>query len=382
MSLKHETIDRLRNDLMLEPQFQYAALASIVRDMSNTDQTSSYHREGDVLTHTYMVVQALDKVLEEKEGGADYKHNDAHKALLFAAWLHDIGKVSTAEWSEKKQRNTFNGHEEASAGKWRELYLHFEIDPLFGERVYELIKNHAAPTNYIKTRALDRTYVRLAERVCPYHLYLLELADMHGRICDDQETILDLVEKFYTKCETLGVANDDRFKSYRFHTLSEFGYVIKNKHCVLIPVATPGCGKSHLLKQLQEFHDMAVICPDDIRTELYGPDWSKNYKDVDNNKIFGIVHGRLKKAMQQQDSLIYFDAQNRSIKDRKSIIEMAVRYNYAVVCFWFRTKLETILLQNSDRERNVPEDYIKRALGFMQLPTLKEADYVVALPPR
>lgn len=384
MPFKKEAINRLRSDLMMEPQLQYASIAEHVRKMAETDQTSPFHREGDVLTHTYMVVEELDKVLEAAEGGADYKNNPMHRALLFAAWFHDFGKVTTVEWNEKKQRNTFNRHEDESAFQWRELYLQFEIDPIFGEHVFELIRNHAAPTNYAKTKALDKTYIRLADRVPPYQLYLLEQADMRGRIADDQQAVLNLLEGFYEKCEQLSVLKENRFKTFRFYSLSELAYIVKNKRCLLLPIGVPGCGKSHLLEQLLQFHpDTTVVCPDQIRTELYGEDWHQKYEEVDQGKVFGVANHRLKLAMQKEgDCLIYFDAQNASIKDRKTKIVMATKYNLAVVCFWFRTKLETTLRQNSEREHTVPEKYIRRALGWLQLPIASEADYVVALSPR
>lgn len=384
MSLKKDAVNRFRSDLMLEPQMQYAMIAETVRKMGETDQTSPFHREGDVLTHTYMVVEELDKVLEAAEGGADYKNNTMHRALLFAAWFHDFGKVTTAEWNENKQRNTFNRHEDESALQWRELYLQFEIDPIFGEHVFELIRNHAAPTNYIKTKALNRTFARLAERVPPYQLYLLELADMRGRICDDSEKVLSLVDGFYEKYEELNLLSENRFKMLRFYSLSELAYIVKNKRCLLMPIGTPGCGKSYLLKQLQDFYpDTVVVCPDEIRTQLYGSDWREKYDQVDHGKVFGVANHRLKLAMQNEsDRLIYFDAQNASIKDRKTKIEMATKYNLAVVCFWFRTKLETILKQNNEREHIVPEKYVRRALGWLQLPIASEADYIVLLSPR
>lgn len=384
MEMHRKAIDRLRRDFLLEPKLQYAFVNSWFINMASIDQTSPYHREGDVLTHTYMVVCELDKILKEKFGFVDYKINPIHKALLFAAWFHDIGKVECKEWNESKQRNTFNGHSAVSARKWREFYTHFEIDPLFGEHVFELIKSHDVPTNYSKQNTLDSTYRHLAARVCPHFLYILALADMRGRIADDQQEVIKLVESFCTKCEELGCSKWNRFEQLRFNSLSDFSYLSKNKRCLLLPIGVPGCGKSHLLNDLiQFFPTTAVICPDSIRAELYGEDWHLNYGQVDNQKIFGIASQRLRKAAKDSEiQFVYFDAQNLSTRDRKTNIEIASKSNLAVVCFWFRTKLETILAQNRNRSRIVPEEYIKKAFGFLQLPIEAEADYIVTLSPR
>lgn len=383
MSYDQRILDRLKSDLALESRIEFEKVVNIFKEMGGVDQTSNYHREGDVLTHTHMVVEALDELLKDKEGDVDYVNNPVHRVLLFAAWFHDVGKVSTKKWSDKKQRNTFNGHEEVSAREWRKLYLEFELDPLFGEQIFELIRSHPAPTNYIKSHALNSTYEFLARRVCPYHLYLLSLADMRGRLCDDEQTLIQTVESFKEKCESLQILDNNRFKYYKLSSLSELAYIVKHKRCLLLPIGVPGCGKSYLLNQLQQFYpDTVIVCPDDIRTELYGEDWSENYQEVDNGKVFGLANHRLKQAMQSKHCLIYFDAQNASIKDRKVKVEMATKYNLAVICFWFRTKYQTILEQNNNRGGKVPEKYIERAMGHLQLPLLTESDYVVELSPR
>lgn len=383
MNIHQQALDRLRTDLLLEPKLHYPDLFPYFKQMWETDQTSPYHLEGDVLTHTFMVVNALDEVLYMEEGGANYEHNPRHKILLFAAWFHDIGKPSTKEWNEKKNRNTFNGHEEVSATLWRQLYLQFEIEPVFGEKIVELIRNHGVPTNYPKMGALDATYLRLSERVNIQELFLLELADMQGRKCEDKQSLLDAVKAFKGKAQELNVFNIDRFEGFHPHKFSELAYLLKNKKCLLLPIAPPGCGKTFLRDELLQFYpNTVVISPDEIRNELYGDKWITNYEVVDNNKVFGIANHRERLSMEAGKPLVFFDAQNASIKDRKQRVADAEKYNYAIICFWFRTKLETILKQNKERPRKTPEEYIRRAIGHLQFPTRSETDYVVYLPPR
>lgn len=376
---KNET--RLYQELIQAlPELAKDRIISLLNSLDEVDQTSPYHEEGDVLTHTCMVVEELDKILDEKEGGADYS-KPLHKTLLVAAWFHDIGKLETAVYKPEKGRNTFYNHEEASARMWRELYIEYGIEPLFGEHVFELLKNHRVPIVYSKQNAHSQTYKRLAERVCPYHLYLLSSADMRGRIAKDVNASLELLEKFRKRAEENKVFENDRFRGYRFYSLADFSYIARNKRCLLLPIAVPGTGKSYLREQMMQFNpDMHIVCPDDIRTELYGSDWHNNYAQVDNQKVFGLATHRLKLKMQQSGrQLIYFDAQNSSIKDRKNKVEMTTKYNFATICFWFNVRLATVLKRNSQRDRQVPEEYIKRAFGHLQLPTQHETEYTVVV---
>jgi putative nucleotidyltransferase with HDIG domain len=378
-----KAFERLQKDLLLEPKFQYTSLLPYFVAMSEADQTGPYHREGDVLTHTLMVVNALDEVLYDEEGGANYEHNVRHKTLLFAAWFHDIGKPSTKEWSEKKGRNTFNGHEERSATIWRELYLQAEVDPGFGESVLELIRNHQAPTHYSKPDVRPETYQRLAERTNVQDLFLLELADMKGREADDKADLIERVQLFKKRAGELKLLDRDRFEGFYPHVLKDLPYIIRNKKCLLLPIATPGCGKTFLRNELLKYHsNLTVVSPDEIRGELYGDNWHENYEKVDNQKVFGIANHRVQQCMQENQPLIFFDAQNASIKDRKIRVEQAEKYNYAIVCFWFRTKLNTILRQNQERVRKTPEEYIHRAFGHLQFPIRIETNYVVYLDVR
>lgn len=384
MSSHQEATDHLRRDLQLFPKLKYAKVSKLFKEMAKTDQTSEYHQEGDVLTHTHMVVEALREVLTEQYGYCNFENEEQHRVLLLAAWFHDCGKTQTKEWNEKKHRYAFNKHNVASVELWREIAYDCELDIFLTEHVAELIRSHSVPLDYAKMHSRIETFQRLSKRVCPKNLSLLSRADTRGRISSCADKLAELLNQFEQKCVEYGVFENDPFSGRCSHSLSEFAYLTKNKRCILIPVGVPGCGKTTLRHELQLFYpDTIVISPDDIREELFGKEWWIDYDRSLNQQVFGKAIGLLKKAMQKEATqMIFFDAMNASIKDRKMNIQIATKYHYAVVCFWFRTKLSTIMERNREREQVRPEDYIKANFGFMQLPTKYEADYLVYLPPK
>jgi len=75
-------------------------LTNLLKQLQNTPQRKDYHPEGDVLTHTLLVLgQALE--------------NNEPDELLYTALFHDFGKIDTLKYKEDGTPTAF-GHEKAS----------------------------------------------------------------------------------------------------------------------------------------------------------------------------------------------------------------------------------------------------------------------------
>lgn len=61
---------------------------SLAEKMKQTSQSRRWHGEGDVLTHTEMVVDELHKLPEYQE-----LSERQQQISTIAAWMHDIGKI-------------------------------------------------------------------------------------------------------------------------------------------------------------------------------------------------------------------------------------------------------------------------------------------------
>ncbi|NCP67141.1 CCA tRNA nucleotidyltransferase [bacterium] len=75
-----------------------AKLFPEVEALANTDQPSDHHQEGDVLTHTFLVLQQMNE-------GEDL-------ALYWAAFFHDYAKAKCKKWDG--ERWTYPGHDQVA----------------------------------------------------------------------------------------------------------------------------------------------------------------------------------------------------------------------------------------------------------------------------
>jgi putative nucleotidyltransferase with HDIG domain len=118
--------------------------------MANTPQSSQFHAEGDVLTHTKMVAEHAERLASEH--GLD----DGDRDLLVAgAIFHDCGKPSTLVMEGAEPCSP--RHAAAGARLLRQIWWErgwFPHDRR--EQVLALVRFHAAPVRLLdKTREPD-----------------------------------------------------------------------------------------------------------------------------------------------------------------------------------------------------------------------------------
>jgi tRNA nucleotidyltransferase (CCA-adding enzyme) len=144
----------------------------------NCPQDPEWHPEGDVWTHTKMVIDEAAQIVhrESLEG-------DDAQVILLAALTHDFGKPDTTELNPKSNRYTAYGHEEAGVEPARSfIEASFEVSNSVKERVLPLVKEHMFPAAY--PDASDATLRRLAIRLAPasiQELVWVSEADLRGR---------------------------------------------------------------------------------------------------------------------------------------------------------------------------------------------------------
>jgi predicted kinase len=130
----------------------------------------------------------------------------------------------------------------------------------------------------------------------------------------------------------------------------------------------PASGKSTYGNRVSDCnYDFAIVCPDNIREELYG---DANIQG-DGNKVFEIAYTRLK-LIGMRDGNAVFDATNCSAKRRAEFVNEMRDYYDIIVCHYFRPNLERALAQNSQRDRVVPSSVIRRMASQWEEPTTAE----------
>lgn len=133
--------ERIRDELvkmMLDPKRADALellqasglLAHILPEVAALDgceQPPQFHPEGDVLTHTRIMLDLLpDKV---------------SIPLVFSVLLHDVGKPPTS-FVDKDGRIRFNGHDRVGADMAEKIMRRLKFSNAETERVVEAVRNH------------------------------------------------------------------------------------------------------------------------------------------------------------------------------------------------------------------------------------------------
>jgi tRNA nucleotidyltransferase (CCA-adding enzyme) len=148
--------------------------------LKGVPQDPHWHPEGDVGTHTMLVVDAAARVAQREK-----LEDDDRATLLFAALSHDFAKATTTALRERdgKLRWTSWGHEAEGGPMARAFLERTGIKSAIVNRVVPMVENHLASSSIGKEatpRAVRRLAIRLAPATITDLLRLIE-ADYSGR---------------------------------------------------------------------------------------------------------------------------------------------------------------------------------------------------------
>ena len=133
----------------------------------------------------------------------------------------------------------------------------------------------------------------------------------------------------------------------------------------------PGSGKSTLAKKISDKYDFSIVSSDAIRKELYGDEKIQ----TDNAKVFKIVQDRIVNCLENDKSVV-FDATNLVAKRRANFIteiKKRLRYKqFSCVAIVMSTILHDCFVNNSRRERQVPEYVVRTMSHSFQMPCYQE----------
>jgi predicted kinase len=148
---------------------------------------------------------------------------------------------------------------------------------------------------------------------------------------------------------------------------------MSNQSRFLMMIGIAGSGKSSMAKEMmEEREDIVLLSSDSIREELYG---SEDVQE-DHAKVFSIMLERTKEAFGKGLHVIY-DATNISRKKRKHLLAQLPKDVKKVACY-VSAEYRTILEQNNNRDRVVPNHVIARMYKNLQIPTYEEGWDVIS----
>lgn len=128
-----------------------------------------------------------------------------------------------------------------------------------------------------------------------------------------------------------------------------------------------GSGKSTYAKSLSKYY--TIHSSDDLREEMFG-DVNENSKES-NAKLFDELHRRIKEDLKNGKDVIY-DATNLNRKRRLGFLQELKNIPCIKTCVLVVAPYYVCLLNNKNRDRQVPESAIKRMYMNFQPPHKSE----------
>jgi hypothetical protein len=208
--------------------------ANLKQVMQACPQNPRYHAEGDVWAHTELVLSefylrknSLSLTPEEE------------RILYWACIVHDVGKPLVTR--EESGRITAAGHEYAGVHIARsELLKHSNLSSNERRKVLDIVRWHHIPFRWGREGRPLEEYTHLSYKTDIRLLALFAQFDFNGRICENQEDSVRLIDDFGRKIEPQIRYHHGSFSERvdRFTRLSElqkdaFWYALRNRDFIL-----------------------------------------------------------------------------------------------------------------------------------------------------
>jgi predicted kinase len=136
------------------------------------------------------------------------------------------------------------------------------------------------------------------------------------------------------------------------------------KGAVILAIGLPGSGKSSWFKR----HNITPLSSDMLRAILFDDAGEQRFQDL----VFSNLRSMLKARLIARRPLSYVDATNLTPHERHGWIKLAKDFGYEPQAVFFDVPVEVCLDRNARRQRNVPEDVMRRKAEQLKPPTFEE----------
>ncbi len=341
-----------------------------IRDMRGCAQNPLWHAEGDVWIHTRMVCEALAGMPAWRELA------EADRSVLFtAALLHDVAKPQTTR-TEADGRITSRGHSRRGAIQARRLLWQMGLPFPVREEIAALIGEHQLPFFLIDRDDARRRAITASLRLHCGRLALLAEADARGRICNDQDHLLDNIDLFRDFCRDEGCldrpwrfpSHHTRFVYFRDPTRPpEFEAHDDTRTEAVMLSGLPAAGKNHWIAA--NLLDLPVVALDQLRQEF------GIRPDRNQGKVIQEARERARELLRKRQPFIW-NATNLSRQARRHAIDLFADYGARIRIVYLETDPATQRQRNAARARPVPDTAITRMLERWEVPDLTQAHSV------
>jgi predicted kinase len=349
---------------------------SWIRAMQGCAQDPQWHAEGDVLTHTRMVCEALCQLPAWRE------LDPVDRSIVFAATLlHDVAKPMVTCQREGRIRAP---HHARKGALWARACLANELLPTRSltalrrrEEIVNLVRWHGLPLYLMRNEDPNRELFAASQLIRLNRLALIARADVLGRICHDRDQLLEKIgwfEELAREQQCLesprAFASDHTRFTYFFHqrALDPDVEIYDDSRCqVVVMSGLPGAGKDHWIQH--EGRGWPVVSLDAIRRKGAIP-------AADNQGVVvQAAHEKAREYLRSGTSFIW-NATNTTRRMRRQLIRLLRDYKAKIRVVYVECLRDEIRQRNRCRPHPVPERIIDRLLDRLEPPDLTEAHQV------
>lgn len=363
-------------DASIDVILKWAEVQPWCQAMAACPQDTQWHAEGDVWTHTKMVIDELQQLEQWST-----LSKSQQSLLLFVALFHDAAKPLTTEVDGKTGRIRSPKH--AVKGEFLARNALREIDCDFESRemISKLVRYHGRPVFLTEKEEPTHEVARLSWLLNHRLLYLFALADGRGRDTDALNRPEENLHYWKLQAEELGCfeqpfpfASDHARFTFCRQAQPNLHYAPHEsfRGKVTMLSGLPGSGKDTWITTYRS--DWPVVSLDAIRSE----------NGIDPRENQGVVaqeaRERCREHLRSGTSFV-FNATNlmRTIRDRW--VRLFTSYDAHIEIVYIEPPLDQILWQNSQRSDPVPSSVIQKLALKCEPPTWLEAHTLTVLSP-
>lgn len=344
-------------------------LDAVAPGLAGCAQDPIWHPEGDVRTHTLMVLEAL-----LSDPGWRALGGPERQELLLAALLHDVGKPATTRLEDGRLRSP--AHARVGAIIAREILWRAGLTPDRRELVCALVRHHMIPNFLIADPDPRRRALWISLGCRADHLAILSRADTRGRggHAAARADALERIDLFQELCAELGCIDrpypfpsdharfwyfrrSDRDPAWDAHDDSRLEVVLLS--------GLPGAGKDHWAAT--HLPGMPVVSLDKVRTEL-GIGAREG-----QGRVVAAVREQARIHLRAAEPFVW-SATNLSRQLREQVIGLLADYRARVRIVSLETTPQQLVRRNRLRQgaARVPQEAVARMVGRWEAPDLSE----------
>ncbi len=343
-----------------------------LRILADCPQDPVFHAEGDVLTHTKMVVEELINLPTWKENT-----EEVQSMLFLAALMHDLAKPMCTVTENGQIRSPGHAKKGAQIARGM-LYRGIPEAIPFPQReeIIQLIRHHGLPIWFWDKRDPQKMVIQASLHLNLQNVATLAKADMLGRVCNDQKEMLGRIDYFKEFAEENYSLNgphpfENGLARYAYFNKkgSSPNYVpFDDTICeVTVMCGLPGAGKDTWVSQNRA--NWPIVSLDNIRrTHKISP--KKN-----QGIVIQMAKEEAKSYLRKKQNFVW-NATNLSRSLRSALFDLLTSYKAKVRLVYVETDYKTLLIRNKKREHPIPPKVLERFIDRLEMPQLWEAHEV------